>query len=107
MDQKRPIKLLTPAQIARAAAERARTRRLALGITQEDAAARAGISTPTLKRFEKNGRMGFDSVIRLGVALDAIDGFDQLFAAKTTFASLEDVLAPGKPVRQRAPRKPA
>jgi transcriptional regulator with XRE-family HTH domain len=93
--------LMTPAEITQQIAERCRMRRLGLGFTRDQLAARSGVSAASLKRFERTGNIDFGALIRLALALDAMEGFDQLLAKKT-YASLEDVIGP--PPRQRGRR---
>lgn len=96
------VTLELPGDITRAVAERCRTRRLALGLSREMLAARSGVTAASLKRFERTGSIAFDSLVRLALALDALEGFDQLFA-KRGFASLEDLIERKAP-RQRGRR---
>jgi transcriptional regulator with XRE-family HTH domain len=46
-----PLDLLTPGEIARLVAGRARTLRLQRGWTQQEIAARSGLTLPTYRRF--------------------------------------------------------
>lgn len=93
---------LLPSEISAAIAERCRARRLALGLSRDALAARSGVTAASLKRFERTGSIAFDSLVRLAIALDALDGFDLLFA-KRTYQSLDDVLEQA-PMRQRGRR---
>jgi transcriptional regulator with XRE-family HTH domain len=95
------IELLTPAELAGRVADRARARRLELGLTQQAVADRSGVSLGSLRRFERTGRIAFDSLLRIALALDALAAFEGLFPA-AEFRSIDDVIA--KPRRQRAPR---
>lgn len=57
----------------------ARSRRIALNMTQADLAARSGVALGTLKRFERLGEVSLSSLLALAEALDALDGFHGLF----------------------------
>lgn len=57
----------------------ARSRRLALNLTQADMSARSGVSLGTLKRFERRGEVSLSTLLALAEALDALDGFQTLF----------------------------
>ena len=57
----------------------ARNRRIALGLTQADLAARSGVPLGTLKRFERLGEVSLSSLLALAEALDALEGFHGLF----------------------------
>ncbi len=97
-----PLSFMTPGDVARAVAERARARRVALGFTQEDVAERSGVNIWTLRRFEASGKLAFDALIRLAVVLDAVDGFGFLFP-EPEFRNLDEVI--DRPKRQRGKRK--
>lgn len=45
-----------------------RTRRLAMGLTQADAAARAGVAYRTWRRMEKDGSASIEDLIRAAIA---------------------------------------
>jgi len=93
----------SPADVARGLAERARARRLDANLSQEGLATRAGISLGSLKRFERTGEISLDRLLRIAFALDAGDGFDQLFAPRDP-RSLDEIIAE-PPVRQRGRRR--
>lgn len=57
----------------------ARNRRIALGMTQADLAARSGVPLGTLKRFERLGEVSLSSLLALADALDALEAFHALF----------------------------
>jgi transcriptional regulator with XRE-family HTH domain len=95
-----PLELLTAPQLAQAIAARARRRRLDRNLTQQDLAERAGMSLSSLRRFERTGEIAFLSLVRIAVALDAVEGLTALFPEEVR--SLEDVLEP--PRRQRGRR---
>ena len=66
----------------------ARNRRIALGLTQAELAARSGVPLGTLKRFERLGEVSFSSLLALAEALDALEGFHRLFPLPEAQASL-------------------
>lgn len=83
---------------------RARARRLAMNLSQEGAARRAGISTGTIKRFEKTGHISIDNLLRIALVLDALAAFEDIFKPKAIAAptSIEELIAePRKPQRGR------
>lgn len=88
--------------MAQAIAAHCQTRRLALGFTRPQLAARAGVSPASLKRFERTGNISLNALIKLAIALDATEGFDRLLAKKS-YESLEEVI--GGPPRQRGRRR--
>lgn len=100
-----PLSLVTPGDVARRIAERARARRLARGWTQADLAERAGVALPTLRLFERTGRVSLDRLLRVAAALGALDDFLLPFAPPSA-RSLADIEARvGGPQRQRGRRR--
>ena len=70
-----------------------KTRRLALGLTQQGLSARAGVSLPTLRKFEQKGLISLESFLKLLLVLDALEGVvDALKPKQEAFLSIEDVL---------------
>ncbi|PWL19898.1 MAG: XRE family transcriptional regulator [Altererythrobacter sp. XM-24bin4] len=70
---------LTTEDIKEKIARSVRARRIGMRFTQEELAARAGISLATLKRFEKRGDATFGVVLALAEALGVLDDFESLF----------------------------
>lgn len=92
-----PPTLQTAPQLAQAVADRVRTLRLRRAWTQQELADRAGMSLSSYRRFERSGRIAFQSLVRVAMALDAIDGIAALFPDEPE--SLEELVTP--PLRQR------
>jgi transcriptional regulator with XRE-family HTH domain len=84
----------------------ARDRRIALGITQADLAARSGVPLGTLKRFERLGEISLSSLLALAEALDALEGFHALFPLPEarTLEEVERQAERPKRARSRATR---
>ena len=61
----------TPTTILAAVSERARTRRLASGLTQDELSQKAGVSLDVVKRLESSGRISLETLARIAIALDA------------------------------------
>lgn len=95
----------TPKEIQESIAKAARARRLELGWTQAALAERSGVSLGSLKRFERTGKISFESLLKLAVPLDAVSECAALFQAKEEApASLEELLKTKK-IRQRGRKK--
>lgn len=75
------VRFATPSEIADDIAGRVRSRRLERNWTQEVLAERSGVSLATLRRFEQKGQISLERLLRLAVALDALDEFRELFRA--------------------------
>jgi transcriptional regulator with XRE-family HTH domain len=74
------LALKTPTEHTLDLASRVRARRLERDLTQLGLAQRAGVSLPSLKRFERSGQIALVSLVRLAMALDAVADLDHLFA---------------------------
>jgi transcriptional regulator with XRE-family HTH domain len=98
----------TPAELARALGQQIRTRRLALGWTQADAASRAGVSYSTWRRLERDGRASIDDLVRAAIALRCEERLKALFpvpAASSMDELLEQQRNEARPRRSRSPRR--
>ncbi|MBV9438918.1 MAG: helix-turn-helix transcriptional regulator [Candidatus Eremiobacteraeota bacterium] len=82
---------------------RARALRLARGLRQADVAKAAGITIPTLVRFEHTGRVGFEAVVAIALALGAELDVARLFEPPLA-RSIDEIVASARG-RRRAPRR--
>lgn len=69
-----------------------RTRRLAMGLTQADAAARAGVAYRTWRRMEKDGSASIEDLIRAAIALRCEQGLTALFPEPAA-SSMDELLS--------------
>ena len=95
------LDLDTPSEMQDRVRTAAINRRLALGLTQSDLAARSGVPLATLKRFEQKGQISLAALLALADALDALAGFGALFPAVEA-TRLDDL---DKPAARRRVRK--
>jgi transcriptional regulator with XRE-family HTH domain len=72
MDDSIPVKLVVLGQ-------QIRTRRLAMNLTQADAAGRAGVAYRTWRRMEKDGSASIEDLVRAAMALRCDQGLEALF----------------------------
>jgi transcriptional regulator with XRE-family HTH domain len=93
-------RVASPRELAALVARRARERRLGLRRSQADIASAAGVSLPTLKRFEHGDDVGFDVVIKVALALGAEDQVAVLFEPPPARRSVDDILK-----EQRLPKR--
>jgi transcriptional regulator with XRE-family HTH domain len=96
------FELLSAQEVANALAGRVRALRLRRGWTQVEAAARAGMTLASYKRFERTGEIAFKSLVKIAIALEQLDQFQALFV-QPAYASLDEAIA-ATPTRVRAPR---
>ncbi len=90
----------TPRDAQRELTHRFKARRLALNLTQEGLAARAGVSWSSLKRFEHTGLIALESLLKLAMVLGCLSDFERVCADEgLAFSgrSLDDILRETKP----------
>lgn len=99
-----PLVFQTPVEIAREVAGRVRSMRISREWTQKELASRSGVALGTLRRFEQTGKVSFEDLLLVAVALSATEEFGRLFPQPTarTLAELE---RQSSPPRQRAKRR--
>ena len=68
-----------------------RTRRLAMGLTQADAAGRAGVAYRTWRRMEKDGSASIEDLVRAAIALRCELGLEALFPEPVA-SNMDDLL---------------
>lgn len=98
--------LETPVELATVLGQRVKRRRLGLGYTQMDAAARAGISYRTWRRLEAEGKASIEDLVRAAVALRCEQDLAALFpepSALSMDALLRQQKAAAPRRRLRAP----
>ena len=81
----------TPSELAAELSARVRTRRKELGLSQERLAQKAQVSLGSLKRFESKHEISLQSLIKLAIALNAEDDFNELFARRQ-YRSIQDII---------------
>lgn len=88
-------------------AGRFRARRLAMNLPQQELARRSGVPLSTLKRFEREGLISLDALLRLATVLDCLDDFERLAGepVRTGAAVSLDALLEARKPRRRATGK--
>ncbi|MDR0888449.1 MAG: helix-turn-helix transcriptional regulator [Coriobacteriales bacterium] len=82
---------ISVSSIVAAIASRVRERRRELGMSQSLLAKRSGVSLGSIKRFETQHKISFESLIKISIALNCADDFSELFAHKQ-YRSIQDVI---------------
>ncbi len=77
--------------IAKKIAEKMKRRRLQLNITQLSLSKISGVSLGSLKRFENKYKISLEHLLKLALALDALDGFHNLFP-ESDYQSIDDII---------------
>ena len=83
-------------------AQRAKTMRLAQNLTQAGLEHRSGVSLGSIKIFERTGKISCESLVKIAIALGALEGFDGLFKPNLTEnRSIDDLLRDAKASTKR------
>jgi transcriptional regulator with XRE-family HTH domain len=82
---------LTPAEVAANVAQRVRQRRKEHGLSQAEMSRKAGMSLGSYKRFEQQHEISFTSLVKIAIALDCENDFEQLFS-KRHYRSILEVI---------------
>lgn len=101
------ILLITPFKAQTKLAENVRLRRLDMGLTQAGLSERSGVALPTLRKFEQQGVISLESLLKI---LMVVGGLDEMVKATeptpTAFTSIDDLLKAGNRItRKRGRRK--
>jgi len=100
------LSLTSPSKAQIKLAENVRARRLAMELTQEGLATRAGVPLPTLRKFEQKGSISLESFLKL---LMVVGGIEEIVTAlkpsKLTFNSIDDVLKDADSTSRKRGRK--
>jgi transcriptional regulator with XRE-family HTH domain len=75
--------------------DKVRNKRKTLKLSQEELARRSGVSFGSIKRFESTSEISLSSLLKIAVALESEDDFNQLFARKN-YQSLQEVIDEAK-----------
>ena len=95
--------IISPKGKAKALAERVKTRRLEMDLTQEGLSVRSGVPLATYRRFERTGMISLDGLLHIAYALDALNDFDKLFESHK-YASMNEALEANQKNRKRGTR---
>jgi transcriptional regulator with XRE-family HTH domain len=93
----------TPFEIKESIVQRAKAKRLFLNLSQRTLSERSGVSLGTLKKFERSGQISLESLLKLALALRALEEFSALFREKKIeqYLSLDEILKEKKRKRGR------
>ena len=83
--------------------KRLKRQRLAQGLPQGELAARANVSSGTVKNLESKGQASLESLVRIVMALGLVDELARLFELKVT--SIQQMERAQLAERKRAPSK--
>ncbi len=92
--------LISPKDVILSLAQKVKKLRLEQNITQSELASRIGVSTGTIKRFEKSGEIQLLAFAKIALVVDRLDDLKEIFAISDKPSSLYNIQET-KP-RQRA-----
>jgi len=97
------IDMATSQEVQKKIAQKARAKRLTLDLSQRTLSEKSGVSYGVLKKFERTGQISLESLLKLAMALGAMDDFNVLFAPdKPEVAlSLDELMEDGARKRGR------
>lgn len=97
------VDMITPQEMQKAIASKARDIRLELNLSQQTLSEKSGVSYGSLKKFEQTGQISLESLLKLSIVLGCIDDFKRLFAFKGAqeVSSLDELMETGKRKRGR------
>ncbi len=98
------VYLRTVQEVQAGIAGRFKARRLALNLTQRELASRSGVTWSSLRRFEREGLIALDSLLKLALVLECLDDFDKLAVESQpiSIAQSLDALLATPALRRRA-----
>ena len=82
----------TPLDICLSTAKKAVARRKVLRITQKELAGMTGVSFASVRRFETTGKISFESLVKIAIALDLKDDVKNLFLERKVYHSIQEVI---------------
>ena len=96
--------LLTPLEFAATLGQRIKARRLGMGYTQTDAAARAGVAYRTWRRLESEGKASIEDLVRAAIALRCERDLEGLFPEPVA-TSMDALLQQQRAAQATAPKR--
>lgn len=96
------VSFITTSKAQKKLAGNIRARRLGMGLTQEGLAKRAGVSLPTLRKFEQKGVLSLESFLKLLMIVEGLEAVvEATTPAQSAFSSIDEVLEEKKPAPKR------
>ncbi|SDE79979.1 Helix-turn-helix domain-containing protein [Sphingomonas carotinifaciens] len=96
--------MYAPSEISVEIGQKVQRRRLAMNLTQVDAAARAGVSYRTWRRLEAEGKASIDDLVRAAVALRCEQDLFALFPEPVA-SSMDALLEQNRMTERTAPKR--
>ncbi|WP_319757828.1 helix-turn-helix transcriptional regulator [uncultured Sphaerochaeta sp.] len=88
------IALISPSIAQRKIAQNLKERRLQMNLTQEGLSARSGVPLATLRKFEQQGLISLESLLKLMMVLGMLESMVAATkVSQTSFSSIDEVIA--------------
>jgi transcriptional regulator with XRE-family HTH domain len=88
------IALISPAIAQKKIAQNLKERRLQMNLTQEGLSARSGVPLATLRKFEQQGVISLESLLKLMMVLGMLEAMvEATKVSQTSFSSIDEVIA--------------
>ena len=84
------VEVITPQSMARKLAEKEKTSRKQMKLTQKELSVRSGVSYASVRRFENSGEISLFSLLKIANVLGVLEDFNALFTRKA-ITSLKDL----------------
>jgi transcriptional regulator with XRE-family HTH domain len=94
--------MTSPTEVIGGLSDRMKRRRIDVGLTQRELAARSGVSYGSLRLFEETGKISLEGLVKIAFVLEAEAEFEHLFPPRPP-KTIADVI--GRPVRQRVRKR--
>ncbi len=86
----------TPAQMQETLRSKFRSHRRAMKLTQAELAKRSDVSLGSIKRFESSGQISLESLLKVALVLECLDGFEKLCEVEERFGNIDEVVGDRK-----------
>ena len=83
------VEVITPQSMAQKLAEKEKTSRKQMKLTQKELSVRSGVSYASVRRFEISGEISLFSLLKIANVLGVLEDFNALFTRKA-ITSLKD-----------------
>lgn len=83
------VEVITPQSMAQRLAEKEKTCRKQMKLTQKELSVRSGVSYASVRRFENSGEISLFSLLKIANVLGVLEDFNALFTRKA-ITSLKD-----------------
>ncbi len=87
------ISLISVSKAQKIIPEHIRALRLQKGLTQEGLSKRSGVSLPTLRKFEQQGKISLESFLKIAMVLECLEDIIKALALPAgQFSSIDEVI---------------